>query len=139
MYIADSPEEFETMLGKDYDEDIKNEEMSNFRSGKMSFINYGAKFDVTKMEELNRDNPMEYTTSNGDKFQDVLVFNNSDGGLNLQQENYVIENDDVIRQIIKENSAYSFNRSMQQERAVNNRENVKRHSKFSDAPTQPTD
>lgn len=139
LYIADSPEEFEAMLGKDYDEDIKNEEMSKFRSGKMSFINYGAKFDVTKMEELNRDNPMEYTTSNGDKFQDVLVFNNSDGGLNLQQENYVIENDDVIRQIMKENAAYSFNRGMQQERTINSRENVKRHNKFSDAPTQPTD
>ena len=50
--------------------------LEQYKSGKMCVINYGAMFDKSELDKLSRTNPNEFTTVNGDKFQNVLVFNN---------------------------------------------------------------
>lgn len=140
MFVADSVSEFERMLGKEYA--LKSEALADYNKGNMAFINYGAKFTILDIERLSREQPLEYTNANGDKFQLVFVFNNSNNQLNLQPENYIsnvnglsAEDKETINEDELPNNLPPIRERGMNRRASINNATVRQHS----FPTQPNE
>lgn len=119
LFIADDLSEYERMLGDRYY--FRADALEQYKSGKMCVINYGAMFDKSELDKLSRTNPNEFTTVNGDKFQNVLVFNNCAKELNLKPEQFVVKNNeqDIVRldEDMPRNIPNSYNRQPPEQKA----------------------
>lgn len=96
LYIADTVNEYITMLGEDYPYEDKNYGITSYNNGEMVFINYAVKPSLKDIDIVHQMYGGEYTTNDGDDWQKVFVYNNSRGELGLTIDNFKAPEQSIV-------------------------------------------